>query len=227
MQPRRRRRVLGTPTERFWAYVEKTPTCWLWTGYRLRGTYGMFYPKPKEQWYAHRYSYTLAHGPIPPGLVVRHLCHVQACVRPEHLALGTQADNIADKVAAGRSRNTWQLEAPHCSRGHAWTPENIYYPPTRPDRPYPERQCRSCRRLRARGTAEPYDFGSCYRGHPWAPETTYYSRNGTRRCAICARDTSRQSYIRRRQAAGKSYRSYGPYGPRPSKRRLAGKVPAS
>jgi hypothetical protein len=52
--------------------------------------------------YVHRRAYELANGPIPGGLVVRHKCDVKLCVRPDHLEVGTQADNVRDKVERGR-----------------------------------------------------------------------------------------------------------------------------
>lgn len=47
---------------------------------------------------AHRLSYTLSNGPIPDGMVVRHTCDVPICVNPDHLLVGTQKDNCADKM---------------------------------------------------------------------------------------------------------------------------------
>ena len=52
---------------------------------------------------AHRLSYEHYVGPIPDGQIVRHTCDVAACVNPNHLVLGTNADNSADMVRRGRS----------------------------------------------------------------------------------------------------------------------------
>lgn len=51
---------------------------------------------------AHTVAWELVNGPIPEGLQVRHLCNNPPCCNVEHLAVGTHADNMADKVAAGR-----------------------------------------------------------------------------------------------------------------------------
>lgn len=53
---------------------------------------------------AHRVAWMLANGPIPKGLCVLHKCDVPACVNPEHLFLGTKADNNEDKMCKGRHR---------------------------------------------------------------------------------------------------------------------------
>lgn len=86
--------------ERFWAKVAKDDGCWLWTGSTSRG-YGYFSIGGRLR-SAHRVSWSLEHGPIPAGLYVLHRCDVRACVRPAHLFLGTQVDNMRDCVAKGR-----------------------------------------------------------------------------------------------------------------------------
>lgn len=90
----------STAENRFWKFVKKTDSCWLWTGYG--GRYGWFGIGPGRHCGAHRFAWTLANGPIPTGMVVRHLCDNGLCVRPDHLAVGTQAENIHDKVKKGR-----------------------------------------------------------------------------------------------------------------------------
>lgn len=94
--------------DRFWEKVQKTKTCWLWTGANLGGKwpYGML-GKPGDPtvlYKAHRLSWELHVGPIPDGLFVLHKCDVPLCVNPDHLFLGTAADNMADMVQKGRAR---------------------------------------------------------------------------------------------------------------------------
>ncbi len=92
----------GIPTEvLFWRKVEKTESCWLWTANTIHFGYGGFAVKRKRV-SAHRYSYMLHKGAIPENLVVRHICNNPICVNPDHLELGTQADNIHDAVKLNR-----------------------------------------------------------------------------------------------------------------------------
>lgn len=91
----------NTP-DRFWARVVKTASCWLWTGHIHKKTgYGNLSYHGKQQG-AHRVAYQIAVGPIPDWMSVLHRCDVRACVRPDHLFLGTQADNIEDMQKKNR-----------------------------------------------------------------------------------------------------------------------------
>lgn len=91
---------------RFQTYVNKgvgADDCWLWVGGHLRGGYGCFALKKGRAVRAHRYAYEVEYGPILDGLMVLHKCDVRLCVRPSHLFLGTNRDNVADMLAKGRS----------------------------------------------------------------------------------------------------------------------------
>lgn len=93
--------------KRFWKFVLKTSTCWIWKGarYSLHG-YGAFGCRSwEEKWVArqaHRVSWLIATGTLPEGLFVLHKCDNRSCVRPDHLFLGTQRDNLADMTQKGR-----------------------------------------------------------------------------------------------------------------------------
>lgn len=77
-----------------------TPSCWLWTGkLHLRG-YGRFRGPSGDM--AHRFSYHCYVGEIPAGMQVCHRCDNPRCVNPDHLFLGTNQDNVTDKVVKGR-----------------------------------------------------------------------------------------------------------------------------
>ena len=85
---------------RFWAKVDKSTTpneCWTWKGARTLNHYGSFDGRG-----AHRVSWELANGVIPSGLEVLHHCDNPPCVRPDHLFLGNQSDNLLDCVRKGR-----------------------------------------------------------------------------------------------------------------------------
>ncbi len=71
--------------ERFWAKVEKTDSCWLWTGASKGNDYGQISIEGVTR-PAHRVSLLLA-GIDPSGKVVHHTCHVRRCVNPDHLEL--------------------------------------------------------------------------------------------------------------------------------------------
>lgn len=92
-----------TLEQRFWMKVNKTASCWLWTAGTSAGRYGNFTtPEHQKGMKAHRFSWALHYGPIPDGLLVLHKCDVGLCIRPDHLFLGTQADNVKDCEAKGR-----------------------------------------------------------------------------------------------------------------------------
>lgn len=89
-------------TERFWPQVRASGDCWVWTGCKDRDGYGVIRHEGR-QWRTNRLAWFLACGPIPDGLCVLHRCDTPACVRIEHLWLGTNAENIADRNRKGRT----------------------------------------------------------------------------------------------------------------------------
>ena len=103
--------------DRFWAKVDKTGDCWVWTGALTHSGYGKFKVRSYKVVLAHRWAYEVTHGPIPAGLFVCHRCDVPSCVRPSHLFVGTQTDNMKDAAAKGRVRGWWSSTTEHPNKG--------------------------------------------------------------------------------------------------------------
>lgn len=85
---------------RFMSKVHQTPLCWIWQGSHDSNGYGIFWSSlERRKICAHTASVLLVKREmIPEGLEVRHLCHNKACVRPEHLVVGTRSENRQDSI---------------------------------------------------------------------------------------------------------------------------------
>jgi hypothetical protein len=101
-----------------------------------------------RQLIASRWTWEQEFGQIPTGMCVLHHCDRPLCVRLSHLFLGTQSDNMKDKVAKGRHRHGHENQT-HCKHGHEFTPENTYL--TQMGQ-YLVRVCRQCKLDRQRRT---------------------------------------------------------------------------
>lgn len=97
---------------RFWGRVNKTESCWLWTGSsRVRG-YGGFWYHGKT-WSSHRLAYIWTKGEIPEGMVLDHTCRVRSCVNPDHLRVVTPKQNTLENSMAVTAINARMT---HCFR---------------------------------------------------------------------------------------------------------------
>ena len=94
-------RTLEQALESWWGNVVKTDSCWMWCGNRHLKGYGQF-KLPGYPYRVHRASWEIHYGKIPNGLHVLHRCDNPGCVNPEHLFLGTHADNMKDCSTKGR-----------------------------------------------------------------------------------------------------------------------------
>lgn len=100
------RKVRGVdPLIRFWTNVKRKDdtSCWPWDGtvVNKRNPHGLFWDG-KRHIMAYRFMWEITYGEIPEGLLVRHDCDNGMCVNPKHLRLGTQADNMRDRMLRGK-----------------------------------------------------------------------------------------------------------------------------
>jgi hypothetical protein len=134
--------------------------CLLWQGAKVEKGYGRIRVDGKTR-VLHRAVWEEHHGPIPPGMVVRHSCDEPSCYEITHLVLGTYADNEADKRERGRYRGAYWTECKrHREQGN-------------------QRDCRNCRRIERnrRATLEGPEQGSA----PGSSETEVKEGPGAKR----------------------------------------------
>jgi hypothetical protein len=132
--------------ERFELSIFREPNsgCWLWEGGVIESGYGQFTMNYRNMG-AHRASWILHRGPIPPGTMVCHKCDTPSCVRPDHLFLGNSSTNMLDASAKGRISNGNRAKT-HCIHGHELAGRNLMQRKTKTG--VDGRVCRKCARNR-------------------------------------------------------------------------------
>ena len=93
-----------TVEQRFWAKVDKSGDCWVWTAKATSHGAGWFKPGGRgiNPLYAYRFSYELLVGPVPDGMELDHQCHNRLCVRPDHLRPVSHKQNLENRSGPAR-----------------------------------------------------------------------------------------------------------------------------
>jgi hypothetical protein len=126
---------------RFWSKVEKSESCWNWSGFRYLNGYGGFSLGYSRRM-AHRVSWELVNErELPTNLVVDHLCRNVRCVNPEHLEPVTQRENLR-RGSSPFAQRVALVESGVCHRGHDLTKPDAWW--TSPSGS--ERKCAACMR---------------------------------------------------------------------------------
>ena len=193
----------------FWIKVTPlTSGCWAWMGSISSNGYGRFYftdHSGAQKWQAHRYSYHMMRGPIPPGMTIDHLCRNKSCVNPDHLDVVTLKENIRWSLPY-RTYHKGLYCSTSCVHGHLWTPETTYYHKG-------SRSCKVCNRERCKrfrvshpkiytGPRLPkkrWSSNFCGRGHELTPGNIYTKKSdGSRECHPCMLENQRRYRLMKR-----------------------------
>jgi HNH endonuclease len=166
--------------------------CWVWTRGLNKGYAYVRIGKRKVQ--AYRVNYERWIGPIPPGMLLDHLCRNRACVRPTHLDPTTYSQNTRRSpvhVSVARAARD------RCPAGHLFDEANTRWWNG-------VRYCRACQAARKRQAtgAEPRKRATdlrCANGHPWEGNLRILP-NGKRQCLTCVRLAGQRFRQRRRDA---------------------------
>jgi hypothetical protein len=158
---------------RFLEKINKTDTCWLWTGALNSRGYGSIGVNGKAV-SAHRFSYEMYIGEIPEGLVICHSCDVRNCVNPEHLWAGTSADNNRDMFAKDRNGSSSRRHT-HCRRGHSFEEYGVYER-KRKDGAI-DRFCRECKRASAEKRRNSPETREAYLKYQREYQRKYHSKD--------------------------------------------------
>lgn len=113
----KRRKIITSMSfyDKFFSRIRVKKGCWEWTGNKYVGGYGQ-YSSGYRKYQAHRLMWTCQNGEIPSGAVVMHNCDNKLCVRPSHLILGSQKENMRDMIKKKRDRFYFKLNPPHGER---------------------------------------------------------------------------------------------------------------
>lgn len=143
--------------DRFWPKVQKTETCWLWTGAKTQLGYGTIWigGGSAGKGMAHRISWELVKGPIPRGMHIDHLCRNTSCVNPDHLEPVTVAENTRRGYAPAIGA-AFQRAKSSCPHGHPYDDANTHV------NKRGGRMCLTCIRVRQRAQRAAKKLGVPY-----------------------------------------------------------------
>ena len=131
--------VVGSPEERFWAKVDAFGDCWEWTAYKNKDGYGIFRPGNKRTMIrAHRFSWMILVGNIPPDKELDHLCRNRGCVNPDHLEPVTHRVNMSRTDLPTKALQRLTAQRTHCPKNHPYSGENLLMDNG-------ARRCRTCK----------------------------------------------------------------------------------